>query len=326
MPPGGRGGDDGGCLRQAHRRAGHLHGHARAGSDQRQRRRPYRVPELDADDPVHRPDRARHGRARGLPGDRLPPHVRRDGEMGRADRRRGAHPRARQPRLPCRDVRPPRPGRARLARGHAAGRGRRRPIRRATAASRRIPAPRTCSACGRCWRRPNGRSRSSAAAAGMPRPARACSASRSAAAWPSLRASGGRITSTTTIPATSARLASAPIRRSRGGCGTPTCCCCSAAGSAKCRARATRCSTFPARSRRFVHVHAGAEELGRVYQADLPINAGARAFAAALDRLEPVDGTRWAAWREQARAEYEAWRRPPRNARRAADGRSDDVA
>ncbi len=60
-----------------------------------------------------------------------------------------------------------------------------------------------------------------------------------------------------------------------------------------------------------VHVHAGAEELGRVYQADLPINAGARAFAAALDGLEPVDGTRWAAWRQQAHAEYEAWQHPP---------------
>jgi acetolactate synthase-1/2/3 large subunit len=68
---------------------------------------------------------------------------------------------------------------------------------------------------------------------------------------------------------------------------------------------------IPRPEQTFVHVHAGAEELGRVYQADLPINAGARAFAAALDGLEPVDGTRWAAWREQARAEYETWRRPP---------------
>ncbi len=68
---------------------------------------------------------------------------------------------------------------------------------------------------------------------------------------------------------------------------------------------------IPRPKQALVHVHAGAEELGRVYQADLPINAGARAFAAALDRLGPVDGARWTEWREGARAEYEAWRRPP---------------
>ncbi|MBV9653855.1 MAG: thiamine pyrophosphate-binding protein [Acetobacteraceae bacterium] len=68
---------------------------------------------------------------------------------------------------------------------------------------------------------------------------------------------------------------------------------------------------IPRPRQKLVHVHAGAEELGRVYQADLPINAGARAFAAALDRLQPVDGGRWQRWREQARAEYEAWQSPP---------------
>ena len=36
----------------------------------------------------------------------------------------------------------------------------------------------------------------------------------------------------------------------------------------------------------FVHVHPGAEELGRVYSAHLPIHATPTAFAAALDRLE----------------------------------------
>ena len=44
-----------------------------------------------------------------------------------------------------------------------------------------------------------------------------------------------------------------------------------------------------------VHVHPGAEELGRVYQADLPINAGPRAFAAALDELHPAGDRAWAA-------------------------------
>ena len=56
-----------------------------------------------------------------------------------------------------------------------------------------------------------------------------------------------------------------------------------------------------------VHVHPGAEELGRVYQADLPILAGMEQFAAAVRdlRVEP----RWAAETAQARSDYEAWQR-----------------
>jgi acetolactate synthase I/II/III large subunit len=54
-----------------------------------------------------------------------------------------------------------------------------------------------------------------------------------------------------------------------------------------------------------VHVHAGAEELGRVYQADLPINSGYAQFAAAAAALEPVDSSRWAAWTASARADWE---------------------
>jgi acetolactate synthase-1/2/3 large subunit len=53
-----------------------------------------------------------------------------------------------------------------------------------------------------------------------------------------------------------------------------------------------------------VHVHAGAEELGRVYQADLPINASMRAFAAAAAALAPVDGGAWQGALAQARQEY----------------------
>src|SRR5207249_5124715 len=44
---------------------------------------------------------------------------------------------------------------------------------------------------------------------------------------------------------------------------------------------------IPRPRQRFVHVHAGAEELGRVYAADLPINAGMREFAAAAAALQP---------------------------------------
>jgi acetolactate synthase-1/2/3 large subunit len=57
-----------------------------------------------------------------------------------------------------------------------------------------------------------------------------------------------------------------------------------------------------------VHVHPGAEELGRVYQADLPILSGMEQFAAAVRdlRIEP----RWAEWCAFARDDYEAWQRP----------------
>ena len=55
-----------------------------------------------------------------------------------------------------------------------------------------------------------------------------------------------------------------------------------------------------------VHVHPGAEELGRVYQADLPILAGPEELAAAVEGLRVE--SRWEEWRAAARADYEAWR------------------
>ncbi|MFZ5556449.1 MAG: thiamine pyrophosphate-binding protein [Pseudomonadota bacterium] len=55
-----------------------------------------------------------------------------------------------------------------------------------------------------------------------------------------------------------------------------------------------------------VHVHPGADELGRVYQGELLIVSGMPEFAAAAAALEPVDGGRWHAWLRGARGEYEA--------------------
>jgi acetolactate synthase-1/2/3 large subunit len=55
----------------------------------------------------------------------------------------------------------------------------------------------------------------------------------------------------------------------------------------------------------FVHVHPGAEELGRVYSANLPINATPTAFAAALEHLELPSGPRGQS--EAAHADYLAW-------------------
>jgi acetolactate synthase-1/2/3 large subunit len=66
----------------------------------------------------------------------------------------------------------------------------------------------------------------------------------------------------------------------------------------------------PRPASRLVHVHPGVEELGRVYQADLPINAGSPEFAAAARRLAPLETGRWSAETTNAHAEYEATLRP----------------
>src|SRR5215470_15546270 len=55
-----------------------------------------------------------------------------------------------------------------------------------------------------------------------------------------------------------------------------------------------------------IHVHAGAEELGRVFRPNLAIQSGMPEFAAAAAALSPVESPRWLRWREAARAEYEA--------------------
>jgi len=66
---------------------------------------------------------------------------------------------------------------------------------------------------------------------------------------------------------------------------------------------------LPRPKQTFVHVHTGAEELGRVYQADLPINSGMPEFAAAARRLAAVKPAWWELTRA-ARSEYEAWQQP----------------
>ena len=65
----------------------------------------------------------------------------------------------------------------------------------------------------------------------------------------------------------------------------------------------------PRPQQKFVHVHAGAEELGRVYQGELLINSGMPEFAAAARRLAPVAAP-WADATKAARTEYEAWQEP----------------
>ena len=66
---------------------------------------------------------------------------------------------------------------------------------------------------------------------------------------------------------------------------------------------------IPRPKQKFIHVHAGAEELGRVYQGDLLINAGMPEFAAAARALAPVK-PRWVEATKAARAELDAWQTP----------------
>ena len=66
---------------------------------------------------------------------------------------------------------------------------------------------------------------------------------------------------------------------------------------------------IPRPKMKFVHVHAGAEELGRVYQADILINSGMPEFAAAARALAAVKPA-WADQTQAARAEFDAWQVP----------------
>ena len=74
----------------------------------------------------------------------------------------------------------------------------------------------------------------------------------------------------------------------------------------------------PRPKQKFVHVHPGAEELGRVYESDLPINSGMPEFAAMARAMKPVDSSAWKDRTRTARKDYEAWLEPP-----AAPGATD---
>lgn len=68
--------------------------------------------------------------------------------------------------------------------------------------------------------------------------------------------------------------------------------------------------TAPVPQQRLVHVHPGAEELGRVYQADLLINSGIPEFASALAHMQPVDSSAWRGLAQKAHAADQAEREP----------------
>jgi len=68
---------------------------------------------------------------------------------------------------------------------------------------------------------------------------------------------------------------------------------------------------IPEPGKALIHVHASAEELGRVFRPSLAIQSGMPEFAAAVAMLAPVAAPRWSSWRETVRAEYEAGLIPP---------------
>lgn len=61
---------------------------------------------------------------------------------------------------------------------------------------------------------------------------------------------------------------------------------------------------IPVPKQSLVHVHPGAEELGRVYHATLPINASVGGFLARANGLRPIAAPRWKEWTSAAHADY----------------------
>ncbi|MCB6184648.1 thiamine pyrophosphate-binding protein [Leeia sp. TBRC 13508] len=61
---------------------------------------------------------------------------------------------------------------------------------------------------------------------------------------------------------------------------------------------------IPVPKQKLIHVHLGVEELGRVYQATLPVNAGMRDFARKMSVLKPAASVAWAEWTKVLRDAY----------------------
>ncbi len=62
----------------------------------------------------------------------------------------------------------------------------------------------------------------------------------------------------------------------------------------------------PRPKQKLVHIHSGAEELGRVYHADLMLQSAMACAAKALETLAPPPTLPWADWTSAAHADYEA--------------------
>ncbi len=69
---------------------------------------------------------------------------------------------------------------------------------------------------------------------------------------------------------------------------------------------------IPSPAQQLVHVHPGAEELGRVYQPTLAIQASPTAFAKAVAALKPPAAPAWTGEAAKAHADYLQWTATPR--------------
>jgi acetolactate synthase I/II/III large subunit len=68
----------------------------------------------------------------------------------------------------------------------------------------------------------------------------------------------------------------------------------------------------PNPKQKLIHVHPSADELNRVYQADLAIVSDVAPFLRQAAELSPPANVHWRALRREARAEYENWKKPVR--------------
>jgi acetolactate synthase I/II/III large subunit len=66
----------------------------------------------------------------------------------------------------------------------------------------------------------------------------------------------------------------------------------------------------PRPAQKLIHIHAGPEELGRVYAADLMLQSAMVCAAKALETLAPPPALPWGDWTAQAHADYEANHEP----------------
>ncbi|SAL29827.1 thiamine pyrophosphate-binding protein [Caballeronia humi] len=67
---------------------------------------------------------------------------------------------------------------------------------------------------------------------------------------------------------------------------------------------------IPKTKQTLIHIHQGAEELGRVYSADLPIVSGMPEIASALAALPPPSTINWSGAAATAHEAYVEWRKP----------------
>jgi len=81
---------------------------------------------------------------------------------------------------------------------------------------------------------------------------------------------------------------------------------------------------IPVPRQKLVHVHPGAEEIGRVYQPTLGVNAVPGAFLDAWRGLRPPNAPAWAGQAEVAHTDYLAWSTPPAPVADGAAGQGGD--